>query len=364
VIAVARNWLGGALVGSALLAAVLAVVAVYGWQAASAPTETKIEYFLINVVFVVALQVFSGNSGILSFGQMAFAGVGAYTASILTIDPLLKPTLLTGLPHGLETAHVSFVSATLIAGGVAGLCAIVTGLAILRLDGASAVIAILSLLLIADVIFDAWIGVTRGAGGLYAIPDESRLGRLLAAAIVTVIVARVFKESRTGLLLRGSREDAFSAASVGVPVRPYRMLAWVLSGILSGVAGALLAFWLGTISPTNFFLAPTFAIVVMLIVGGMGTVTGAVAGAGVVTLVQELVRPHEDDRLDLGVVTFHRLTGLTQLVLVALILVVMYVQREGLFGRRELDEILFPRRRTPTVAGADGPSRLTRSRDE
>jgi len=140
-----------------------------------------------------------------------------------------------------------------------------------------------------------------------------------------------------------------------VPVRAYRMRAWVLSGMLSGIAGALLAFWLGTISPTNFFLAPTFAIVVMFIIGGMTTVTGAVAGAGIVTLVQEIVRPHEEDRLDLGLFTFNRLTGLTQLVLVGLILLVMYVRREGLFGRRELDELL--------VSAAEGSARLTRSRE-
>jgi branched-chain amino acid transport system permease protein len=118
------------------------------------------------------------------------------------------------------------------------------------------------------------------------------------------------------------------------------MGAWVLHGIMSGVAGALLAFWLGTISPTNFFLAPTFAVIVMFIVGGMGTVSGAVAGAALVTLVQELLRPQEDRRVDLGFVTIHRLTGLTQLALVALILLVMYVRREGLLGRRELDELI------------------------
>jgi len=353
--ALTGSWVARALLGATVLAAVLALVALYGWQLASAPNETKVEHFFINVIFVVALQVFSGNSGILSFGQMAFAGVGAYTASILTIDPLLKPTLLTGLPHGLQNAHFSFLTATLAAGAVAGAVALLTGLAILRLDGASAVIAILSLLLIADVIFDAWIGVTRGAGGLYAIPDESRLGRVLLLAIAAVAAARVFKDSRSGLLLQGSREDAFSAASVGVPVRAYRMRAWVLSGMLSGIAGALLAFWLGTISPTNFFLAPTFAIVVMFIIGGMTTVTGAVAGAGIVTLVQEIVRPHEEDRLDLGLFTFNRLTGLTQLVLVGLILLVMYVRREGLFGRRELDELL--------VSAAEGSARLTRSRE-
>jgi branched-chain amino acid transport system permease protein len=302
----------------------------------------KIEHFFINVILVVALQVFSGNSGILSFGQMAFVGVGAYTASILTVDPALKPTLLTGLPHFLETAHLSFLTATLVAAVVAGVFALAAGLPVLRLDGASAVIAILALLLISDVVFGAWIGVTNGQGGLYAIPDESRLHRVLLFAIAAVVVARVFKDSRTGLLLQGSREDAFSAASVGVPVRAYRLRAWVLSGALSGVAGALLAFWLGTISPTNFFLAPTFAVIVMLIVGGMGTVSGAVAGAGLVTLVQEVVSQQEDRSAHLGVLTIHRLTGLAQLVLVALILAVMYVRREGLLSR-ELDELIRPK---------------------
>ena len=335
---VLRHPAADSLLGAGVVCGALALVALYGALAADASVKSKIVLFFVNVVFVVGLQAFSGNSGILSFGQMAFVGTGAYVASILTIDPLLKPTLLTGLPGFLETAHLSFLEATLAAAAVAGLVALVTGLPILRLDGASAVIAILSLLLIADVVFSAWIGVTRGAGGLYGIPPEATLWRTFAFAAAAVLVARWFRDSKTGLLLRGSREDAFSAASVGVPVRAYRVRAWVLSGVLSGAGGALLAFWLGTVSPTNFFLAPTFAVIVMLIVGGMATVSGAVAGAAVVTLVQEFLRPREDVGVSLGPLEIDRLTGLTQLALVALILAVMYFRREGLIGRRELDE--------------------------
>lgn len=335
-----RFWALEAAGGAALLAAGLVLVALYGWLAADESLESKITLFLINVVFVVALQTFSGNSGILSFGQMAFVGTGAYVAAILTIDPALKPTLLTGLPGFLDGVQLSFLEATLAAAVAAGVLALLTGLPILRLDGATAVIAILSLLLIADVVFSGWIGVTRGAGGLYAIPPEATLGRTLAVAVAVVFVARWFKDSRTGLLLRGSREDAFSAASVGVPVRAYRMRAWILSGALSGIGGALFAFWLGTISPTNFFLAPTFAVIVMMIVGGMSTVSGAVVGAALVTLVQEYLRPREDTAVDLGVLEIDRLTGLTQMALVVMILAVMYFRREGLVGRRELDESL------------------------
>jgi branched-chain amino acid transport system permease protein len=125
-----------------------------------------------------------------------------------------------------------------------------------------------------------------------------------------------------------------------VPVRRYRVRAWVLNGILSGAAGALFAWWIGTISPTDFFLAPTFALIVMFVVGGTGTVAGAVLGAALVTAVQDGLRQYEDNSVDLGVFSIGRLTGLTQFVLVVLILVVMAFRREGVIARREPDEAL------------------------
>jgi branched-chain amino acid transport system permease protein len=333
-----RHWVVQSTVGTALVAAGLVLVALWGWV--DSAQQTKLTHFFINVVLVVALQVFSGNSGILSFGQMAFVGTGAYVGAILTIDPTIKPTLLTGLPRFLETAHLSFVEATLLAAGAGALLALVTGLPILRLDGASAVIAILSLLLISDVVFAAWIGVTRGAGGLYDLPNYVSMGRALVVAVVAVLAARLFKDSKTGVLLQASREDALSAASVGVAVRQCRARAWVLAGALSGAGGALFAWWLGTISPTDFFLAPTFALIVMFIVGGTATVGGAVVGAGLVTLVQEGLRQYEQTSVNLGVLRLGSLTGLTQFVLVVMILAVMYFRREGVVGRRELDESL------------------------
>jgi branched-chain amino acid transport system permease protein len=273
----------------------------------------------------------------LSFGHMAFVGTGAYLGGLLTMDPALKSTFA-GMPHFLVTAHWNWLLALLVAAGAAGLLATVTGLAILRLDGASAVIALLALLLIADIVFTAWTDVTRGAGGLYPLPAEATLTHTFSIAAVAVLVARLFKDSRTGLMLQASREDAFAAASVGVPVRQYRVRAWILSAMLAGVGGALFGWWITTVTPANFFLEPTFALIVMFIVGGTRTVGGAVIGAALVTLVQEELRNYEDRSVDLGFLTLHRLTGLTQFALVLMILAVMYFRREGVLGRRELDE--------------------------
>src|SRR6059058_1590653 len=92
-----RHWTVQSTAGSALVAAGLALAALWGWTDSS--QQTKLTHFFINVVLVVALQVFSGNSGILSFGQMAFVGTGAYVAGIFTFDPALRQLYLTSLPH-------------------------------------------------------------------------------------------------------------------------------------------------------------------------------------------------------------------------------------------------------------------------
>ncbi len=330
-----RYWGVEALLGAALLAGALALVGYWGWHSGES-LQTKVTHFFINVIFVVALQTFSGNSGILSFGHMAFVGVGAYTAALFTIDPFLKGSLLAAAPGVVRHHTLSFWPVVLLAAGVAGVVAVATAVPILRLDGASAVIAILSLLLIADVVFGSWTDLTNGGAGLYGIPPDATLGRTLAVAVVAVVVARLFRDSKTGLLLQGSREDAFSAASVGVPVRAYRARAWVLSAMLAGAGGALYAFWLGTAIPSAFFLGPTFALIVMFIVGGTATVGGAVLGAAAVTAVQEGVRKYEENSF----LFVNRLTGLTQFTLVVMILVVMYFRREGILGRLELDERL------------------------
>lgn len=345
------RWIVEAAAGAALLSLALVAVGVWGFAADEA-RQFQIITFFQNAIIVLAIQIYSGNSGILSFGHLAFVGVGAYAAGILMLDPALKEAL-TGLPGFLQSVQLDFLPATLAAAALVALVALVVGLPIVRLTGGAAVIAILSLVLIANVVFGNWTGVTRGAGGLFGVPFATTVAWALVWAIVAVFAARLFKDSASGLQLQASREDELAAPSVGVAVRAVRLRAWVLSGVLSGIAGAVLAGALGTVTPSSFFLQQTFIVIVMFIVGGMATVTGAVVGAGLITFVQEALRGYEDNRVDLGVVTFDRLTGLTQIVLVFLILGVMFLRREGLVGRYELDEslrLLARRRRLPAVA--------------
>jgi branched-chain amino acid transport system permease protein len=348
-------------VGVLLLGGLMALVAAYATGVGSATFQLQVTTFLVSTVMVVGLQIFSGNTGIMSFGQMAFVGVGAYVGSLLTLDPALKEILGLKLPGFVMDAQLSFVPAALIAALVAGLLAAATSVPILRLPGTSAVIAIFALLLISASVFQGWTGVTRGAGGYYAVPRETTVWTALVFAVVAVAIGRFFRDGRIGLALRASREDEVAAAMAGVPVRRLRAVAWVLGAMVSAVGGVLLAHQLTAFSPASFALLPTFIIIAMLVVGGMLTVSGAVLGAALVTLIQQGVRGFEDTSVNIGPIHLDRLTGLTQLLLVLLILGALYLRPEGIAGRRELDEHLagLPvwrrRRRAAVASGADAP---------
>jgi branched-chain amino acid transport system permease protein len=262
--------------------------------------------------------------------------IGAYVSSILTLNPLGK-SALTGLPSGLQSVQLDLLPAALIAMGVAGAVALVVGLPILRLNGPSAVIAIFALLLIVNVVLNGWTGVTQGAGGLYAVPRDTTIGVALAFGVVAVVLARLLRDSSLGLQLRATREDALSAASVGVRVLRARMVAWVVSAMVCAAGGVLFAHLLTAFTPSAFYFSQTFLIIVMLVVGGMNTVGGAVLGAILVTLVQEGLRPLENGGLSAGPIQIERLTGLTQVAYVLMILAVMYYRKDGLLGQDELD---------------------------
>lgn len=332
------HWAMRSLAGSGLIALGLAGVAVFS-LGADVALQGEIITLFINVLIVVAIQVFSGNTGILSLGHLAFVGIGAYVAGILMLDPSFKDQL-TGLPPFLQDNAVPFLPAILIAAVVAGLVALVAGIPLMRLSGPAAVIAILSLLLISNVIFSGWTGVTRGADGLYGIPEATTVGWALLGAVGGVAAARLFRDSSPGLQLQATREDALAAAAIGVSVFPRRLSAWGLSAFLAGGAGALSAAFLTAFSPSNFFLQQTFIAIVMLIVGGLGTVSGAVLGAGLVTVLQEALRGYEGTRVDVGFIHLTRLTGLTQLVLALVILATMYLRPRGIVALREFDDTL------------------------
>jgi branched-chain amino acid transport system permease protein len=326
-----RPWLAESVRGTALLAVPLAIVAVIA-NAVAAPAELRtVVNFFVALVLVLSIQSFSGNSGIVSFGHVAFMGVGAYTAALLTIPPGIKSFILPNLPSVLGDAHLGFVPAVLIATLVGAFVAAVIGLPLTRMEEGAMAMATIGVLVIFFVIFDNWDAVTRGSTGVFGIPRHTTLFSAVVFSLIAIFVCRLFRESNTGMKLRASRADPVAAEALGANVVRLRYVAWILSGAIMGMGGAIWAQYNLAFDPKQFFFTQTFNILAMIVVGGLASVSGAVIGALTVTLTTEVMRRLEDDT---------GIPGLTQMVVALLILLVLYRRPDGLVGRSEVDDLL------------------------
>jgi len=338
-----RSHILPAIVG--LLVAVIGVVILSGFTSASIARSLVV--FLISLTAISAMGLYSGNSGILSFGHLAFMAVGAYASSLLTLPANIKAATLPALPEWLATTTLGFWPATVVAVCLATVLAILIGLAIWRLEGSAATIATLALLIIMHGVLIGWRDVTRGAGTFFGVPRETGIWTAAVGCIIALVVARLYRDSVSGLRLRAGRENAIAATAVGVNVPRERFIAFVLSAGLMAISGALIAHFLGAFSPKKFYFTDTFFLLAMLIVGGITTVTGAILGATTVTLVTEVLRRLESG-LDLGLVQIPQIFGTTQIGIGLLILVALVKRPDGLSGLLEWEERLIPLRRKAT----------------
>ncbi|AUR00436.1 branched-chain amino acid ABC transporter ATP-binding protein/permease [Phaeobacter inhibens] len=311
-----------------------------------AASERVLSVFFISLIAVVGMGVYSGNSGILSFGHLSFMAIGAYASALLTLPAQLKVATLPKLPDWLATTELGLLPATLVAVLLTSVVALLIGMAIGKLEGSAAVISTLGLLIIVHGIAIGWRDVTRGSQTFFGIPRETSLWVAAAGVVVALIVARLYRDSVSGLRLRAGRENAIAASAVGIRIRRERLVSFVISAALMALSGALIAHFLGAISPKKFYFTDTFLLLAMLIVGGMTTVTGAITGAVAITIVTEILRRFEGG-FSLAGLEMPAVFGTTQIGIGLIILFAMFRKPNGLAGLKEWEERVFPDRREP-----------------
>ncbi len=223
----------------------------------------------------------------------------------------------------------------LISAGFAGVVAFVVAVPLMRLSGLAAGIATLALLVIVTDVITNDTALTGGSGNIPAIPTDVGAGDILIWACVAIAVAFAYQQSRFCRRLRASREDEVAARSVGVHVERERGIAFVLSAMISGVAGALYAHSLGSIGPGSFDLSTTFLIVAMVVVGGIRSLRGAVTGAVVLSAVTIVLNDWEQGQAVFGI-SLGLPAATTQLVLAVLLIVVLIARPDGLSQGREV----------------------------
>ena len=312
--------------------------------------ERIVIVFMIHLIIVLGMGIFIGNSGILSFGHLSFMGIGAYLSGILTIPTLKKKLTLPNLPNWLISTELDIYLAILIVIVFVLAIAFVIGIPICRLDGNSAVIATLGLLVITHGVLIGARDFTRGSQSFFGVPLETSLNLVILCAIVTIFAARFYRDSTFGLKLRASRDNEIAASAMGVNVKTQRLIAWSFSAIFVGVAGALLGHFLGAFSPKNFYFADALALIAMLIVGGMTTVTGAVFGTVVITFITEFLRKLEEGPVIFSI-DLPYIYGTTTIGIGLMILFIMYKKKEGLFGIFEWEHYFY--KDSPPPAGSE-----------
>ncbi len=329
-----------------LLVIVYAVTVVTSYLGDS--VQVQFQYALVNLVIVVALYMFIGTSGVLSFGHVAFVALGAWTVGLLTIEPELKRNLLSDMFPVLFDIQAPWFLAIFIGGLVGGLLALIVAPVLMRLNGLQAGIATFALLLVVGQVLTYWSSIgPRSGQSMVGIPDVLDLQTTMFFALGAIVVAWLFQRSRPARLLRAAREDGIAAAASGINVVTQRVIALALSGLIAGIAGGLFALTNRVVQASLLGIELTFITLAMLVLGGMLSLSGAVIGALVFSLI-DLVLVRLQNGVELGSYVVSIPQGTRPIILGAILVLMLIFRPSGLTGGRE---IVWPFRRTPPLPG-------------
>jgi branched-chain amino acid transport system permease protein len=315
---------------AAIAAAALAVI--YGLGLAA--ETTLIEYVQrivllagINVILAVGLNLINGTTGQFSIGHAGFMAVGAYAAAFSGVH--LAPFVHSALGEGALANGVIFNLALLVGGVFAAFAGLLVGAPSLRLKGDYLAVVTLGFGEIIRILFNnaTFLGAATGYFGddPSGLPAYTTFFWVYAWALGIVVAFANLTFSQTGRSLGAIREDEVAAEAMATPTTRLKVLAFTLSAAAAGVAGGLFAHMQAGVRPEDFRFEKSIDMIVMIIIGGLGSISGAVLGGIFVAVTLELMRDLQEYRL----------------VLYALLLIsIMLLRPQGLLGTRELPSLL------------------------
>ncbi len=285
--------------------------------------ELIIQYACIMTIATLGLNMIYGFNGQFSLGHVAFYGLGAYSSALITKG-------FTG------DNPLGFAGAILIGGLVAALVAFLVGLPILRLGSDYLGIATLGFGYIVKVTFDnadAWIPMMGGSRGMTAIPKDTSWPWVAALAILAVVVMRNLVYSSHGRAVLSVRENEIAASAMGIDIARYKSVAFVMGCFYAGIAGALYAHLYSFLHPSNFDFLKSVDMLLIVVLGGLGSMSGTIiAAVGWTFLLEGLRVILPQDILDFRFVIY-------PLLLIA----AMLLRPKGLFGGMEFSFLRAPK---------------------
>ena len=282
----------------------------------------------INIILAVSLNLTNGFTGLFSLGHPAFMAIGGYVTALLTFSISKKPLFLPDLPPWMVPIHLPFFPALLLGGFLAAVVSMVIGMSVLRLKGHYLAVATMGFLIIVQVLLNNAESITRGPLGLNGLADFTNIFWVSGWAIFTIYICWKIKFSSLGRSMLAVREDEMAANSLGINLFYTRTLALAVGAFFAGIAGGLWGHLITALTPGSFSLVMSFNIVVMVVVGGSGSITGSIIAAIIFSLITECFRPLEEN---------FGIYGVGEIVMSLILILILIFKPSGIFGTNEPD---------------------------
>ena len=288
----------------------------------------------------VSMNLLNGFTGLFSLGTAGFMALGAYAYAVVTIPVSKKATVyyLYGVADWLKNVELTPMIGLIIGGLIAALCAFLIGLPVLRLKSDYFAIATLGFAEIVRIVVGSspLNKVTNGSLGMNNIPKFESYYTTFIVVIVCIAVCVLLINSSYGRAFKAIREDEIAAETMGINLAKHKRMSFVASSFFAGISGGLLAMYLGAITSTTFNINITYFVLLIIVIGGLGSITGSIISSVIVVFAREWWLRFLDSATYIGdwQIPFIR-TGFRMVVFSVLLMVVVLFWRQGIMGQKE-----------------------------
>ncbi len=310
------------------------------WQCESFLGDYQIfiaKLIFINIILALSLNLIYGFTGLFSLGHAGFIAIGAYVSALCILPPAQKEIMwiLEPIIWPVSDLFTPFWISVLLGGIIAFIFAFFIAVPVLRLGDDYLGMATLAFAEIIRVLIVNATPITNGSLGIKGIPSHATLLVCYGWAVITLVLLARLCYSNFGNILRCIRDNEIAASVMGINVFQYKVLSFCIGAFFAGIGGGLLGSHLSTIDPKMFNFLLTFNVLMFVVAGGLGSLTGSILGATIITILLEWLRFLEEP-MDIGIIQIPGIPGMRMVVFSVVLLAIILKRREGLMGTREL----------------------------
>lgn len=292
---------------------------------------------LVYAIIGLSMNLTNGFVGQFSLGQAGFMAIGAYAVGVFTVPVNLRPNVFYAVPMNplIADIHLPLWAALILGGFLAALFAFVIGTPVLRLRGDYLAVATLGFSEIIRIIITNAQSFTNGALGIKDIPPLNDVRYIYVATVVTFAVIALLVNSSYGRAFKAIREDEIAAEAMGIDLFWHKNLAFMISAFFAGIGGGLYGALLGTVDPKNFLFTLTYNFLLIIVLGGMGSITGSMLGSIIVTAGLEYLRFFDEPLMLMGMNIPLFRPGFRMVIFSVLLMICVLFWRHGIMGTNE-----------------------------